>query len=77
MLQVWYKATDLSVLRRTADTLPGDDAFLYSLGDGGPGVLDVALLLVVLTTHVLGGGRVLRDIHVYCVYCTQNWLLPA
>ena len=69
--------TDLSVLRGAAQTLPGDDALLHGLGDGGPGVLDVALLLVVLAAHILGGGGVLRDVHMYCVYCTQNRLLPA
>ena len=39
-----------------------DDALLHCLGDRGPRVLDVALLLVVLRAHVLRGGGVLGHV---------------
>ena len=45
-----------------ADPLPGDDALLQRLRDGGLGVVDVALLLVVLRAHVLRGGGVLGHV---------------
>ena len=52
----------LSVLWWSTEPLHRNDALLHSLGDGSLGVVDVALLPVVVAAEVLGGWRVLSHI---------------
>ena len=52
----------LSVLWWSTESLHRNDALLHGLGDGSLGVVDVALLPVVVAAEVLGGWRVLSHV---------------